>query len=215
MSSFGIIAFTPPSFEQRETFEQRSQEGTFQMGDASIAAAASLAGEIGVINLEFTNLTVASSVERIEAVIRSILKHPGTVSGIKCTVEQVEQLGTVIETFSHFTEQNSSPSQRHLAVLTAPAGKVPCKKAVQQLKAGGMLVLAECISVEEAENAVAAGADAVIAKGHEAGGRTGQQTTFVLLQELLSRLKVPVWLRAVSVCILLLHAMRQAQPVSF
>lgn len=51
---------------------------------------------------------------------------------------------------------------------------------------GARRVWAEVTSPQEAADAVAAGADAVVAKGHEAGGRVGELTTFVLLQRLLA-----------------------------
>src|SRR5439155_2068332 len=45
-------------------------------------------------------------------------------------------------------------------------------------------VIAEVTSIAEARAAIAAGATGVIAKGCEAGGRIGDETTFVLLQRL-------------------------------
>ncbi|MGW5849167.1 SDR family NAD(P)-dependent oxidoreductase [Streptomyces sp. NPDC055254] len=51
---------------------------------------------------------------------------------------------------------------------------------------GARRVWAEVTSPQEAVAAVAAGADAVVAKGHEAGGRVGELTAFVLLQRLLA-----------------------------
>jgi acyl transferase domain-containing protein/NAD(P)H-dependent flavin oxidoreductase YrpB (nitropropane dioxygenase family) len=54
-------------------------------------------------------------------------------------------------------------------------------------------VLVQVTSLEEARAAVAAGASGVIAKGCEAGGRIGDETTFVLLQRLVAALAVPVW----------------------
>ncbi|MBW5482424.1 beta-ketoacyl synthase N-terminal-like domain-containing protein, partial [Streptomyces bambusae] len=59
---------------------------------------------------------------------------------------------------------------------------------------GGRRVWAEVVSREEAVAAVAAGAAALVAKGHEAGGRVGGTTTFVLLQQLLAdpEIGVPV-----------------------
>src|SRR5439155_777920 len=50
-------------------------------------------------------------------------------------------------------------------------------------------------SISEAEVARAAGADALIAKGHEAGGWVGDETSFVLLQRLIARLGVPIWVQ--------------------
>jgi acyl transferase domain-containing protein/NAD(P)H-dependent flavin oxidoreductase YrpB (nitropropane dioxygenase family)/NADP-dependent 3-hydroxy acid dehydrogenase YdfG len=54
-------------------------------------------------------------------------------------------------------------------------------------------VLVQATSLAEAREAVAGGADAVIAKGAESGGRVGDEGTFVLLQRLLQELDVPVW----------------------
>ncbi|MER5794810.1 SDR family NAD(P)-dependent oxidoreductase [Streptomyces sp. NPDC001980] len=56
-------------------------------------------------------------------------------------------------------------------------------------------VLAEVTDLAEARAAVAAGAHGLIARGAESGGRVGELSTFVLLQQLLSaaELDVPVW----------------------
>ncbi|HET6361224.1 MAG TPA: nitronate monooxygenase, partial [Gemmatimonadota bacterium] len=58
---------------------------------------------------------------------------------------------------------------------------------------GSRRVFARAVSLEEAEQAVAAGAAAVIASGHEGGGRVGEESTFVLLQRLLAKIDAPVW----------------------
>ncbi|MGW9210065.1 SDR family NAD(P)-dependent oxidoreductase [Embleya sp. NPDC055664] len=59
----------------------------------------------------------------------------------------------------------------------------------------GRRVLVEVTCAEQAHAAVAAGAAGVIARGAESGGRCGELTTFVLLQQLLAdaRVTVPVW----------------------
>ena len=56
-------------------------------------------------------------------------------------------------------------------------------------------VLVEVTSLKEAKLAAAAGADGLLARGHEAGGRVGELSTFVLLQQLLGYddLDLPVW----------------------
>ena len=54
-------------------------------------------------------------------------------------------------------------------------------------------VLAQVTSLDDAVAAVAAGASGVIAKGCEAGGRIGDETTFVLVQRLIGELDVAVW----------------------
>ena len=57
----------------------------------------------------------------------------------------------------------------------------------------GYRVLAEVTSTEEAARAVDAGAHGLIARGHEAGGRVGELSSFVLLQQLLAAVDLPVW----------------------
>ncbi|MGW3127988.1 SDR family NAD(P)-dependent oxidoreductase [Streptomyces sp. NPDC001123] len=56
-------------------------------------------------------------------------------------------------------------------------------------------VLAEVTDLAEARAAVAAGAHGLVARGAESGGRVGELSTFVLLQQLLgaTELDVPVW----------------------
>ncbi len=54
-------------------------------------------------------------------------------------------------------------------------------------------VLAEVTSRASAARAVDGGAHGLIARGHECGGRTGELSTFVLLQALLENFAVPVW----------------------
>ena len=54
-------------------------------------------------------------------------------------------------------------------------------------------VLVQVTSIHEAYAAAASGASGLIAKGIEAGGRVGEQTTFVLLQEIVGALRLPVW----------------------
>src|SRR5262249_1507723 len=54
-------------------------------------------------------------------------------------------------------------------------------------------VLVEVCSLDEAEAAVRAGAAGIVARGAEGGGRVGEETTFVLLQQLLASHRLPVW----------------------
>ncbi|WP_370963252.1 SDR family NAD(P)-dependent oxidoreductase [Amycolatopsis sp. cg9] len=57
----------------------------------------------------------------------------------------------------------------------------------------GRRVLAEVTSRASAERAVGGGAHGLVARGRECGGRTGELSTFVLLQALLGNFDVPVW----------------------
>ncbi|HEX6347096.1 SDR family NAD(P)-dependent oxidoreductase [Umezawaea sp.] len=78
------------------------------------------------------------------------------------------------------------PEQVTTAVLALDADLVPADLP-------GLRVLVEVTSREQAHDAVLAGAHGVIARGCESGGRVGDLATFVLLQQLLADLDVPVW----------------------
>lgn len=77
----------------------------------------------------------------------------------------------------------------NLVILPAGAGW-PLREIV-----GRYRVLVEVTGRAEAREAVAAGAHGLIARGSEAGGRAGELSSFVLLQQLLAdeAVTVPVW----------------------
>ncbi|MGQ0716629.1 MAG: nitronate monooxygenase [Pseudonocardiales bacterium] len=79
-----------------------------------------------------------------------------------------------------------------LVVLT-PAAPDLLRRRVDLLRAAGVELWLEVTAVEEARLAADLGFASVIAKGHEAGGRVGEMTTFVLLQQLLAEIELPVW----------------------
>ena len=64
---------------------------------------------------------------------------------------------------------------------------------MERAKAAGLRAYAVATNLEQAQAAEAAGADALIAKGHEAGGWVGEESAFVLLQRLLRAASIPVW----------------------
>jgi hypothetical protein len=65
MSSFGILAISPPSFEQREFFEPAAGEVEFCVADASIAHSASISGETGIVDVEYVNLKSGNSLNAL------------------------------------------------------------------------------------------------------------------------------------------------------
>jgi acyl transferase domain-containing protein/NAD(P)H-dependent flavin oxidoreductase YrpB (nitropropane dioxygenase family)/NADP-dependent 3-hydroxy acid dehydrogenase YdfG len=67
------------------------------------------------------------------------------------------------------------------------------ESGVAHWRGAGRRVLVEARSIEEARAAVAAGADGVIARGSEGGGLIGEETTYILVQQLVRELAVPVW----------------------
>lgn len=66
---------------------------------------------------------------------------------------------------------------------------------VVAVRALGVDVLVEVTSLSSAIAAERAGADGVVVKGNEAGGLIGEETSFILLQHVAPRVKVPVWVR--------------------
>ena len=60
---------------------------------------------------------------------------------------------------------------------------------------GSRTVLAQVTSIDEAKAAIAAGVSGLIAKGHEAAGAVGDETSFVLLQRLLAETRLPIWVQ--------------------
>ncbi|MFE5805826.1 SDR family NAD(P)-dependent oxidoreductase [Streptomyces sp. NPDC056491] len=86
------------------------------------------------------------------------------------------------------------PAAVDTVLLADPAAHTPERVAAWAGAAGRPRVWAEVTCAAEARTAVAAGAGALVAKGHEGGGRVGSATTFVLLQQLLADpgIRVPV-----------------------
>ncbi|WP_078622447.1 type I polyketide synthase [Streptomyces sp. NRRL S-244] len=78
------------------------------------------------------------------------------------------------------------PSEVDTVLLADAAEHTPERVADWAAAPGRPRVWAEATGPAEARAAVAAGARAVVAKGHEGGGRVGGSTTFVLLQQLLA-----------------------------
>ncbi len=67
--------------------------------------------------------------------------------------------------------------------------------AVRVVVDSGRQVLAEATSRCEVRRALASGATGLIVSGHEAGGRCGADSSFVLLQAALAEADLPVWVR--------------------
>src|SRR3990172_7869185 len=67
------------------------------------------------------------------------------------------------------------------------------RRQVAALHRRKLAVLLETTSRREAEVGQSLGVGGIIAKGHEAGGRIGEETTFILLQNLLTHISLPVF----------------------
>ena len=80
-------------------------------------------------------------------------------------------------------------------VCSNPGTPEQLRNACTRVHATSRRALCEVTSVAEAEAALDAGSDGLIAVGHEAGGRVGADSAFILLQAILARTDRPVWVR--------------------
>ena len=146
--------------------------------DPSIAIAASRAGAIGVLDLEH-NHDVAIALKHIE----KVSKYTGNHFGIKLRGEADELFSAI-----------RSRAPAHLkTIILAYTNHEKIKNAVKVLQTLQLSVLLECTSLEEVQAGEEARVDGIIAKGQEAGGRVGNETTFILLQRILKSLSIPIY----------------------
>ncbi len=152
--------------------------------DPSLAIAACRAGSIGVLDLEYCTLAPqAGDLDSARAAIARLVEHAGAPFGIKIDAGNRALARALLA---------ATPELLTVVVL-AGASSAAYAALVALAKTRNLTVLAEVTSAAEAQAAVAAGADGIIAKGHEAGGRVGEESTFVLLQRLLAAHTLPIY----------------------
>jgi 3-oxoacyl-(acyl-carrier-protein) synthase/NAD(P)H-dependent flavin oxidoreductase YrpB (nitropropane dioxygenase family) len=144
--------------------------------DPAVAIAGSRAGATGLLNLEDTR-DAAEAVQAIEKLVR----FGRGALGVKLRIGAplVSEIGPAL------------PSAVNLVVL-AGGGSPLLDRTVEIVRAPGRRVFVECTSTADARRALASSADGIVAKGHEAGGSVGDETTFVLVQAVLAETDRPV-----------------------
>ena len=86
------------------------------------------------------------------------------------------------------------PSQLNRVILARPSSSASeLREMVSVLQRLRLEVLVEAVGVDEALTAQQAGADGIVAKGSEAGGRIGDETSFLMLQRLSGLISTPVY----------------------
>jgi len=143
--------------------------------DAGVPIAAARAGALGLLNLEFAAAgeETAEALDRLAALARG--RWGALVDGTTDT------LGVVL----------AVPNRPAAVVVTG--GSATLAGQLAAVREHGARAFAVATTLDEACAAEAAGADAVVAKGHEAGGWVGEEGMFVLLQRCVAALRVPVW----------------------
>ena len=146
--------------------------------DSSIAIAASRAEGLGILDLEYVQDEQAA----LAAVVK-LAQYARGAWGVKLDGGDEEFFGSLIR---------NVPENIKFVILT-PTGLTILRRQVQALHKHKITVLLETSSVEQAIAGVKARVDSLIAKGNEAGGWVGEETTFVLLQRLLASIPLPIW----------------------
>lgn len=151
-----------------------------------LAISAARAGATGILDLEF--VTDAIGISQSFDLLRRSSKE-GRI-GVRCRSGKlwIESL--------NLSKTDGVGDGKPVMIITAGFENFDSKKLKQDIaraRAAGFDVIVETVSVKEAILAEKNGADAIIAKGHESGGRVGDTTTFVLVQQCVRQVKIPVW----------------------
>ena len=144
----------------------------------SIAVATQRAGGLGILDFECVcdHSTVAASIRRFNDAVRSPF-------GVKLSGDTPELLARLIADL---------PNQLKTIVLTSACPQ-SLREQVHILRDKKVTTLLEARCLEHAKSGEVIGVDGLVAKGHEAGGRVADETTFILLQRFRDEVALPVW----------------------
>src|SRR4051812_4549477 len=144
----------------------------------SIAIAAHRAGELGILDFEFVDDPDAA----VKALGRLQDASPRGF-GIKLSSSSPELMARLI---------GEVPERLSTVIFTASRPE-SLGAYIQSLRNKKVMALFEATCLEEAKAGEALKVDGLVVKGHEAGGRVGDETTFVLLQRIQAEVRLPLW----------------------
>lgn len=144
-----------------------------RISDASLAAAVSEAGGLGIIA---GGTAPADYVRKEVQKAKSLTKKPFAVN-IMLLSDNADEIATIV-------------CEEGVKVVTTGAGTPG--KYMEMWKKHDIKVIPVVPSVAIAKRMVRSGADAVIAEGTEAGGHVGELTTMVLVPQIVDAVDVPV-----------------------
>src|SRR5262245_7900981 len=142
--------------------------------DVSVLRAAARAGATAVLNLEA--VTAADVRTSLSALLRN---KPGSIGVRIDQAGSIDVIGDLVKAID--------------VVVIATGALAETVDLIDRLRAPNRALLLECTNAEEARVGAELGVDGLIAKGHESGGRVGDETTFVLAQRLLAETDLPVF----------------------
>lgn len=145
--------------------------------DPSLPLAVARAGGVGILNLIHH-----ADIDAAATAAAELRRIPNVRSGLMLSawIEKVERAAL------------EAIGQADL-ILLRNHDSADWGAALAAVRPYAMRVGAVVTSLDEARVAIAAGCDLVVAKGHEAGGLVGEETSFVLVQALLTNVDVPVY----------------------
>lgn len=148
------------------------QGGMAWIADASLAAAVSEAGGLGLI-------TGTAPIEWIRDEIRKAKKLTNKPFGVNIMLmsEQADEVAKLV-------------CEEGVSVVTTGAGSPG--KYMEMWKENGIKVIPVVASVALARRMEKMGADAVVAEGTESGGHVGQLTTMALIPQVVDAVNIPV-----------------------
>lgn len=148
------------------------QGGMAWIADASLAAAVSEAGGLGLI-------TGTAPIEWIRDEIRKAKKLTDKPFGVNIMLMS-----------EHADEVAKLVCEEEVAVVTTGAGSPG--KYMEMWKEHGIKVIPVVASVALAKRMEKMGADAIVAEGTESGGHVGQLTTMALIPQVADAVNIPV-----------------------
>lgn len=154
--------------------------------DAQLAIAAARAGETGVLDLGYA---AQRSVQ--QSAVRVLAEQAGRAASWGC---RWDTLGCPARSVSSLKDLPGQPWP-WLVLAGVDFQADPLTEALKQARPLARRVLLEVHWFAQAEAAQEAGFDGLVVKGHEAGGRIGGESTFILLQRLHGRLRIPFWVQ--------------------
>lgn len=149
------------------------QGGMAHISDASLAAAVSAAGGLGIISAASGNCcAVSNEIDKL----RAITDKPFGVN-IMLRGENIDEIAKLM-------------CEKKPDVVTTGAGTPD--KYIPMWKEAGIRVIPVIPSVAIAKRCEKSGADAVIAEGGESGGHVGDLTTMALVPQVVDAVNIPV-----------------------
>ncbi|MEW5989224.1 MAG: nitronate monooxygenase, partial [Chloroflexota bacterium] len=144
------------------------------LAQPDLAIAAGRAGGLGILDLTYTKLDAAQ-----QAVDR-LARYGRAGGGVRLDGSDLHD-GELARL--------ALPAEIHTIILSGPADL----ERVRHFQMDGRRVWLEVTSLARARQGEAWGVDGLVAKGQEAGGWIGEETTFILLQRLVRAVTLPVY----------------------